>query len=77
MPAREQELIDSLRGAAHSGPRAKVALTRAAEYLEESYILNLPPSRPLLTALDGLAKNAATPAPLRTRAQALIKQYRI
>ncbi len=57
-----------------SAPR-KAALKRLGEILEEDYILNLPPQKPILRALETLAQTSGVEPALKNKAQKLIKAY--
>lgn len=76
MSAEENEAIDRLLDADATTAKQKAALKWFAEYLEEGYILNLPPSKAIVQALETFSKRAKVEAALKTRAKNLIKKYR-
>ncbi|NQY32640.1 MAG: hypothetical protein HRT56_05660 [Coraliomargarita sp.] len=76
MSAEENEAIDRLLDADATTAKQKAALKWFAEYLEEGYILNLPPSKAIVQALETFSKRATVEAALKTRAKNLIKKYR-
>jgi len=77
MDKEESETIERLC-AAGSDPKAqKAALKRLAEMLEETYILNLPPSKKILTALSRYAKQAGTSPVVSKQALKVRNQYKI
>lgn len=77
MDIEETENIDQLLDKASSEGQQKTALKRLGEMLEESYILNLPPSKVILQALQAYAKRSQVPSPLANRAKKLYAQYKI
>ena len=77
MNAEENEMIKQLLGRAASAAQQKHALTWLAEYCEESYILNLPPSTAALAALDRFSKKTKADAQLKRRAATVVKQYKL
>lgn len=75
MSADEQDAIDRLLAADATAAKQRAVLKWFAEYLEEGYILNLPPSKAIVRALDTFSKKAKVDAALKTRAKNLIKKY--
>lgn len=55
----------------------KSALKYLSEVLEEDYILNLPPQRPILKALDTVSRRAGVEPAVKSKAKKLIKEYGI
>ena len=53
----------------------KTALKQLGEVLEEDYILNLPPQRPILKALESLSRRGAVESAVKSKAKKLIKEY--
>lgn len=76
MSAEETEAIARLLDTAATTAKQKAALKWFAEYLEEGYILNLPPSKAIVQALETFSKRAKVESALKTRAKNLIKKYR-
>lgn len=77
MDIESSENIERLLAPHSSEPQQKAALKRLSEMLEETYILNLPPSKPILKALLTYSKKAKAPDTLAKRAAKLHKQYKI
>jgi len=77
MDQEASENIENLLAQEGSEAQQKAALQRLGEMLEESYILNLPPSKNILQALLSYSKKRQAPAALSKRAAKLYKQYKI
>ena len=77
MNTEENENIKKLLAAAAPVAQQKQALGWLADYCEESYILNLPPSTAALAALEKFSKKTKADASLKRRAAKLAKQYRL
>lgn len=77
MDVEETQTIEKLLGAESSAEGQKAALKRLSEMLEETYILNLPPSKKILSALNRYAKKTGTPASLAKRAAKVHNQYKL
>jgi hypothetical protein len=77
MNAEENEMIKQLLTTGASAAQQKKALSWLADYCEESYILNLPPSTVVLAALDKYSKKAKAEPALKRRAAKLVKQYQL
>ena len=75
MSAEEQDGIDRLLDPDGTTAKQKAALKWFAEYLEESYILNLRASKAIFQALETFSKRTKVDAALKTRAKNLIKKY--
>lgn len=67
--------IDCLLDGEASPAQRKAALKHLGEVLEEDYILNLPPQRPILKALESLSRKAGAEPALKSKAKRLIKDY--
>ncbi|MGJ8648767.1 MAG: hypothetical protein ACSHX4_00285 [Opitutaceae bacterium] len=57
--------------------KRRAALKRLSEVLEEDYILNLPPQRPILKGLEKLSEQTGVEPALKSKAKKLIKTYGI
>jgi hypothetical protein len=77
MNSELEQTIDKLLADQSSGAQRKAALKQLGEIMEEDYILNLPPQKPILVALDALSQQSGVEATLKTKAKKLIKEYRI
>ena len=77
MNVEENENIKQLLAINATLVQQKQALDWLADYCEESYILNLPPSTAALTALEKYAKKTKADAALKRRATKLVKQYKL
>jgi len=77
MNAEENEMVKLLLATNSSVAEQKKALSWLADYCEESYILNLPPSTSALTALEKYSKKTKADAALKRRAAKLAKQYKL
>ena len=77
MNAEENETIKQLLATAATLVQQKKALGWLADYCEESYILNLPPSSAALAALEKYSKKTKADAALKRRAAKLAKQYKL
>lgn len=77
MNAEENENIKQLLAPHASVAQQKKALSWLADYCEESYILNLPPSAAAMAALEQFSKKTKADAALKRRAAKLAKQYQL
>ncbi|MFQ3225822.1 MAG: hypothetical protein ACI8Z5_002088 [Lentimonas sp.] len=77
MNAEENEHIKQLLATSASVAQQKQALSWLADYCEESYILNLPPSTAAMRALEKFSKKTKADAALKRRAAKLAKQYNL
>lgn len=77
MNAEENQHIKQLLATDASVAQQQKALSWLADYCEESYILNLPPSTAALAALETFSKKATTDALLKRRAATVVKQYKL
>lgn len=72
-----EQLAVQLRDSESSPAQQKAALQRLGEILEEDYILNLPPQKPILVALSALEERAKVAPSLKAKAKKLRKRYRV
>ena len=77
MNTEENEHIKQLLATSASVAQQKKALSWLADYCEESYILNLPPSTAAMAALGKFSKRTKGDAVLKRRAAKLAKQYEL
>ena len=75
MCSEEQDVIDRLLDKDASPSAQRTALKWFAEYLEEGFILNLPPTKGIVQALETFSRRKQVDAALKTRARNLIKKY--
>ncbi|HAV12343.1 MAG TPA: hypothetical protein DCX06_02440 [Opitutae bacterium] len=75
MNGEVNERINDLLDKGASGAKRKAALKYLGEVLEEDYILNLPPQRPILKALDTVSRRANIEPVVKSKAKKLIKEY--
>ncbi|PXA05066.1 hypothetical protein DDZ13_03620 [Coraliomargarita sinensis] len=76
MSDEENSAIERLLDPDTSTEKRKATLKWLAEYLEESYILNLPTSKEVMQALESFSKRTKADPALKARAKNLIKKYR-
>ena len=77
MTSEEKDLINQIRSEDTELKRRENALSRLGEILEESFILDLLPSKDIIQALDKIAANRVAPASVRRKAKALVLKYKI
>ena len=77
MNAEENANIKQLLATGSSVADQKKALSWLADYCEESYILNLPPSTTALAALEKYSKKTKADPALKRRAAKLVTQYKL
>jgi len=77
MDLEESENIEKLLAPHSTAAQATAALKRLSELLEETYILNLPPSKHILEALDTFSKKPKIEASLARRATKIRDQYKL
>jgi hypothetical protein len=77
MATEEDQMVKQLLATGATVAKQKQALGWLADYCEESYILNLPPSTAALSALDKFSKKTKADAALKRRAAKLYKQYKL
>ena len=75
MKSKEQEQLDRLLDAKASTAEQKTALAWLADYMEESYILNLPISKSVTQALVTFSKRRKVDTVLIERSKRLLKKY--
>ena len=77
MTSEEKDLINQIRSKDTELKSREKALKRLGEILEESFILDLLPSKTIIQALDKIAASKVEPASLRRKAKALVQTYKI
>ena len=77
MTPEEKDLINQIRSEDTELKSLEKALKRLGEILEESFILDLLPSKTIIQALDKIAASKVGPASLRRKAKALVQTYKI
>lgn len=77
MTSEEKDLINKIRSEDTELKSRENALSRLGEILEESFILDLLPSKAIIQALDKIAVSRTTPASLKRKAKALVLTYKI
>jgi hypothetical protein len=77
MATEEDQMARQLLANGATAAAQKQALRWLADYCEESYILNLPPSLVALSALDKFSKRKGVDVVLKRRAAKLYLQYKL
>ena len=77
MTSEEKDLINQIRSEDAELRNRENALIRLGEILEESFILDLLPSKTIIQALDKIAASKVGPASVRRKAKALVQTYKI
>ena len=77
MTPEEKDLINQIRSEDTELKSREKALSRLGEILEESFILDLLPSKTIIQALDKIASSKVGPASVRRKAKALVQTYKI
>jgi hypothetical protein len=77
MTSEEKDLINQIRSEDTELKRRENALSRLGEILEESFILDLLPSKDIIQALDKIAASRVALASVRRKAKALVLTYKI
>jgi hypothetical protein len=77
MTSEEKDLINQIRSEDTELKSRENALSRLGEILEESFILDLLPSKDIIQALDKIAASRVAPASVRRKAKALVLKYKI
>ena len=77
MTSEEKDLINQIRSEDTELKSRENALSRLGEILEESFILDLLPSKTIIQALDKIAASRVAPASLRRKAKTLVLSYKI
>ncbi len=75
MNGEVNKFIDQLLDRDSNSAKRKTALQRLGEVLEEDYILNLPPQRPILKALGTVSTRVGVEPGVKSKAKKLIKEY--
>ena len=77
MTSEEKDLINQIRSEDAELRSRENALSRLGEILEESFILDLLPSKTIIHALDKIAESKVGPASVRRKAKVLVQTYKI
>ena len=77
MTSEEKDLINQIRSEDTELKSRENALSRLGEILEESFILDLLPSKDIIQALDKIAASRVAPASVRRKAKVLVLTYKI
>lgn len=77
MDAEETQAIEQLLGTDSTLAQQKAGLKRLGEMLEESYILNLPPSSKIFEALGKYTRKTKADKIMKARAKRLCDQYKL
>ena len=77
MATEDEQMITQLLKATATVSEQTQALGWLADYCEESYILNLPPSAAVLQALNKFSRKPKAAAALARRAAELYRHYKL
>ena len=77
MTPEEKDLINQIRSEDTDLKTREKAFCRLGEMLEETYILDLLPSKAVLDALVKLSTSKTAAASLKRKAKSLVKAYKI
>lgn len=77
MTPEEKDLINQIRSEDADLKTREKAMKRLGEILEETFILDLLPSKAVLDALAKIASSKTAPASLKRKAKSLVKAYKI
>ena len=77
MTSEEKDLINQILSEDTELKSRENALSRLGEILEESFILDLLPSKAIIQALDKIAACRVAPASVRRKAKELVLTYKI
>ena len=77
MTSEEKDLINQIRSEDTELKSRENALSRLGEILEESFILDLLPSKAIIQALDKIAACRVAPTSVRRKAKGLVLTYKI
>ena len=77
MTSEEKDLINQIRSENAELKSRENALSRLGEILEESFILDLLPSKTIIQALNKIAASKVGPASVRRKAKTLVQRYKI
>lgn len=75
MNSEVNQSIDRLLDKEATSAQRKSALKQLGEVLEEDYILNLQPQRPILKVLESVSRRAGIEPAVKSKAKKLIKEY--
>jgi len=75
MNSEVNETIAQLLDKASTNAERTIALQQLGEVLEEDYILNLPPQRPILNALKIITARTTVEVAINLKAKRLLKEY--
>ena len=75
MTSEENDLINQIRSKETDLKAREQAIKRLGESLEETFILDLLPSKRLINELVDISEESSIPASLRRKAKALLKKY--
>lgn len=76
MSKQEKQWLDALLSSESSESEQTKLLAKIGDYMEESYILNLPLSKPLQNGLGAYAGNARNTPANKHKAKRLLKAYK-
>ncbi len=77
MTSEENDLINQIRSKETDLKAKEQAIKRLGESLEETFILDLLPSKRLINELVDISDESSIPASLRRKAKALLKKYSV
>ena len=77
MTSEEKDLINQIRSEDTELRSRENVLSRLGEILEESFILDLLPSKAIIKALDEIAVSRVAPPSVRRKAKVLVLTYKI
>ena len=77
MTSEENDLINQIRSKETGLKAREQAIKRLGESLEETFILDLLPSKRLINELVDISEESSIPASLRRKAKALLKKYSV
>ena len=77
MTSEEKELIKQIRSEGEDLKTRESAMKRLGEILEETFILDLLPSKAVIQALEKIAASKTAPASLKRKAKSLVGSYKI
>ena len=77
MTSEENDLINQIRSKETGLKAREQAIKRLGESLEETFILDLLPSKRLINELVDISEESSIPASLRRKAKALLKKYAV
>ena len=77
MTSEEKDLINQIRSEDTELKSRENALSSLGEILEESFILDLLPSKDIIQALDQIAARRVAPASVRRKAKVLVLTHKI